>query len=45
MVHFGDGVGLHQVLIGVSDVVDNTKVRLQNRVPVSERRIEFELVA
>ena len=45
MVHFGDGVGLHQILISVSDVVDNTEVRLQDRVLVSERRIEFELVA
>ncbi len=45
MVHFGDGVGLHQVLISVPDVIDNTKVRLQDRVLVPERRIEFELVA
>ena len=45
MVHFRDGVGLHQVLIGVADVVNDTKVRLQDRVLVSERRIELELVA
>ena len=45
MVHFGDGVGLNEVLIGIADVVNDTKVRLQDRVLVSERRIEFELVA
>ena len=45
MVHFRDGVGLHQVLIGVSGIVDDSEIRLQNRVPVSERRVEFELVA
>ena len=44
MVHFGDGVGLHQVLVRVCDVVDDPEIRLQNRVPVSERRVEFELV-
>jgi len=45
MVHFGDGVGLHQVLVSVSDVLNDAKVRLQDRVPVPERGIEFELVA
>ena len=45
MVHFSDGIGLHEVLVGIADVVNNTKVRLQDRVLVSERRIEFELVA
>jgi hypothetical protein len=45
MVHLGDGVGLHQVLVGITDVVDDSEIRLQNRVPVSERRVEFELVA
>src|SRR5262249_53325935 len=45
MVHLGDSVGLHQILISVSDVVDDPKVRLQNRVLVPERRCERELVA
>src|SRR5438876_7221791 len=45
MVHFRNAVGLYQVLISVSDVVDHPEVRLQNRIPVSERRVVFELVA
>ena len=44
MVHLGDGVGLHQVLVGITDVVDDSEIRLQNRVPVSECRVELELV-
>src|SRR4030095_9561059 len=45
MVHFGDGVGLHQILVSVPDVINDAKVGLQDRVPVSECRIELELVA
>src|SRR4030095_227626 len=45
MVHLSDCVGLQQVLVSVPDVVNDAEIRLQDRVPVSERRIEFELVA
>jgi hypothetical protein len=45
MVHFRNGVGLHQILIGVSGIIDDSEIRLQDRVSVSERRVEFELVA
>jgi hypothetical protein len=44
MVHLGNGVGLHQILISVSDVVNDAKIRLQDCVLIPECRIEFELV-
>ena len=45
MVHFSDGIRLHQVLSGVPDIVNDAKVRLQDCVPVPERRVKRELVA
>ena len=45
MVHLRNGVGLHQVLVGIAGVIYDPEIRLQNRVPVSKRRVEFELVA
>src|SRR5215472_16678902 len=45
MIHLRNSVGLYQVLVRIPDVVDDTKVRLQNRVLVLERRCECEFVA
>jgi hypothetical protein len=45
MVHFSDGIRLHQVLSGVPDIVNDAKVRLQDCVPIPERRVKRELVA
>ena len=45
MVHFGNSVGLYQVLVRIPDVVDDPEVRLQDCVLVHERRCERELVA
>jgi hypothetical protein len=45
MVHLRDGVGLHEVLRRVADVVNHAEIGLQNRVLVLERGVELELVA
>jgi hypothetical protein len=45
MIHLRNSVGLYQILISVTDIVNDAKVRLQDCVLVHERRVEFELVA
>jgi len=45
MIHLGNGVSLHEVLVSIPDIINNTKVRLQDRVLVPERGVELELIA